>query len=143
MTMPSTGQNPRSPAQPMRVTDEDRARTATMLNDAFARGALGDEEHEQRVARAWAARDGAELATLAGDLPAASAADAERARLQSELREWLDEWRWWFGGAVVMSTIWGVQAIRTGPDFYWPLGPLGIWAAILVAVAIWPSDEDD
>jgi hypothetical protein len=66
--------------------------------------------------------------------------DAEREQRKADLREWLDEWRWWAGGAVIMATIWGVHAIRSGADFFWPLVPLGIWAAILVAVALWPRD---
>lgn len=72
----------------------------------------------------------------------ASADDVARAQRDSDLREWLVEWRWWLGGAVIMSAIWAVRAIRSGPNFYWPLVPLGIWAAILVAVAIWPSQHE-
>jgi hypothetical protein len=45
------------------------------------------------------------------------------------------------GWAVIMTAIWGVQAIRSGADFFWPVVPLGIWAAILVAVAIWPHHD--
>lgn len=59
----------------------------------------------------------------------------------SELREWLDEWRWWLGGAVILSAVWAIQVLRTGTRFYWPIGPLGVWAAVLVAVAIWPRRE--
>jgi hypothetical protein len=35
-----------------------------------------------------------------------------------------------------MAAIWAVNAIRSGPKFLWPTVPLGIWAAVLVAVAI-------
>ncbi len=117
---------------------------AIALGDAFARGSLDAAEHKQRVADAWQARYIQELTVLTGDLPGRgpSAADVTRAQRDSDVREWLQEWRWWLGGAVIMSTIWGVRAIRSGPDFYWPLVPLGIWAAILVAVAIWPSQHE-
>jgi hypothetical protein len=129
-------------SRPLRVTDEDRARTVTALNDAFTRGALADDEHEQRVACAWAAGYADELAALTSDLPAPSEADIRLARREVDRREWLDEWRWWCGGALVMLTIWGVQAIRSGPDFFWPLAPLAIWAAILVTEAFWRDDEN-
>jgi hypothetical protein len=78
---------------------------------------------------------------LNGDPPAATQADDERAQRRSDLRGRLEEWRWWLGGAVIMTAIWGVQAIRSGADFFWPVVPLGISAAILVAVAIWPHHD--
>ncbi len=66
------------------------------------------------------------------------ALDPARRTKDSELREWLDEWRWWLGGAIILSAVWAVQVLRTGMRFYWPVGPLGVWAAVLVAVAMWP-----
>lgn len=60
----------------------------------------------------------------------------------SDVREWMTEWRWWFGAAIIMSALWGIQAIRSDPGFFWPLVPLGMWAAVLIAVAIWPRPED-
>lgn len=116
---------------------------ALALGDAFASGALDATEHDQRVCRAWQARYTGELAALTGDLPGPGRADVARAQRDSDAREWLTEWRWWFGGAVIISAIWGVHAVRSGPDFFWPLVPLGIWAAILIAVAIWPRPDDN
>lgn len=124
-----------------RVTDDDRTRAVLVLGDAFARGSLDAAEYEQRVGRAWRSRRAVELADLTDDLPAPSEAEVARGRRDSDMREWLQEWRWWLGGAVILSAVWGVQAIRTGPDFFWPLVPLGIWAAVLIAVAIWPRDQ--
>lgn len=128
------------PAQ--RVTDAERSRTVAALDDAFLRGALEPDEHESRVAGAWAARDVLELTTLAEDLPDPDAAAALESQRSSDLTAWLEEWRWWLGTAVVLSSVWGVQAARGGLDFFWPLIPLSVWAAILVAVAIWPGDQD-
>lgn len=116
--------------------------TATVLGDAFACGALAAEEHEQRLSRAWAARYISELAALTADLPGPGQADVAQAKQDSDVREWLIEWRWWFGAALIMSALWGIQAIRSDPGFFWPLVPLGIWAAVLIAVAIWPRAED-
>ncbi|KPC58970.1 hypothetical protein [Streptomyces chattanoogensis] len=67
-------------------------------------------------------------------------------RDRKELREWIEEWRYWLGGAVILSAIWGVQCFRRGEQrFYWPLTPLAVWAAVLIAVAVWPrgGEPDD
>lgn len=58
-------------------------------------------------------------------------------------REWGDEWRWWTGVAVILTSVWGVVSLMGGELVpYWPLVPLGIWAAVLLASAIWPSEEE-
>lgn len=121
-----------------RATDDDRERAAHALDDAVVRGSLDPAEHQQRVARAWDAHYTEELAALTGDLPGPATAEVARAQRDADLREWGQEWRWWLGGVVILSAIWGVQSVRSGLDFYWPLVPMGIWAAVLVAVAIWP-----
>ncbi len=140
--MESSYSAPDQGGAPPRASDDDRERVAIALGEAFARGSLDATEHEQRVSSTWQACYVEELATLTNDLPGPGRVEVARAQRESELREWLREWRWWLGGAVIMSAIWGVQAIRSGPDFYWPLVPLGIWAAVLVAVAIWPSQDE-
>ncbi|SPT64272.1 hypothetical protein [Actinomadura madurae] len=41
-----------------------------------------------------------------------------------------------------MTAIWAVTSLRAGEwTHFWPVVPLGIWAAILVSYAIWPSDD--
>lgn len=124
-----------------RATDEDREHSANALSDAFARGSLDAVEHEHRVSHVWQARFTEELAALTSDLPGQAVSDPDRNHRDSEVRAWLQEWRYWLGAAVILAAIWGVQALRSGPDFYWPSVPLGIWAAVLVAVAIWPSQD--
>ncbi|WP_150242794.1 DUF1707 SHOCT-like domain-containing protein [Nocardiopsis quinghaiensis] len=58
-------------------------------------------------------------------------------------REWGDEWRWWMGVAVFLTGVWGVVSLMDGELVpYWPLVPLGIWAAVLLASAIWPSEGE-
>ncbi len=136
-----------SPSRPddvrPRASDDDRERVSSALGTAFANGSLDSLEHEQRLTRAWEARYIDELAALTCDLPGPASAELARARRESDTREWLQEWRWWLGGAVIMTAIWAVQAARSGPDFYWPLVPLGVWAAVLVAVAVWPSPDEE
>ncbi|MFE6224836.1 hypothetical protein [Streptomyces sp. NPDC057854] len=40
-----------------------------------------------------------------------------------------------------MTVIWGVTCVSDGElNFYWPVTPLAIWAAVIVAAALRPSD---
>lgn len=125
----------------IRATDEDRDRTANALAEAFARGSLDADEHEVRLSQAWGARQLEELAALTSDLPNPIGPVTVRAQREADLREWMQEWRWWLGGAVIMSGVWGVRGIAGDLAFFWPVVPLGIWAAILIAVAIWPRQD--
>ncbi len=75
-------------------------------------------------------------------MPAPAPTRSERDR--KDLREWLAEWRYWLGGAVIMSGIWGARCAQKGElTYYWPVTPLGVWAAVLIAIAIWLRDTDD
>ncbi|WP_017572207.1 DUF1707 SHOCT-like domain-containing protein [Nocardiopsis halotolerans] len=68
---------------------------------------------------------------------------SELSALPAPWREWGDEWRWWLGVAVVLTSVWGVVSLMGGELVpYWPLVPLGIWGAVLLASAIWPSEEE-
>ncbi|WP_238782856.1 hypothetical protein [Streptomyces monomycini] len=43
-----------------------------------------------------------------------------------------------------MSAVWGVRCLRKEElAFYWPVTPLGTWAAVLVAIALWPRSEGE
>ncbi|WP_460862055.1 DUF1707 SHOCT-like domain-containing protein [Nocardiopsis coralliicola] len=143
----------------MRASDADRDAAAERLAAALAEGRLTLAEYDERLHAAMAAVHRADLAALTADLPEPPAAPADPVRTgaadgdrhpagaaigpaPSRWREWGEEWRWWLGGAVIMAGIWGVTSIMSGTLVtFWPLVPLGIWAAILLAAAIWP-DED-
>ncbi|MFJ8077239.1 DUF1707 domain-containing protein [Streptomyces sp. NPDC096176] len=128
-------------APAVRVSDHDRDDVLAVLAAALAEGRIDRHEHETRSQRALRARTTDELAVLTADLPAPSPTKAEQDR--KDLKEWLAEWRYWLGGAVIMSGIWGVRCAQKGElTTYWPLAPLGVWAAVLIAVAIWPRDAD-
>lgn len=58
----------------LRISDVDRDRAAAALNTAVSEGRLTWPEHEDRLARVYAARTGAELAPLFADLPQAAQA---------------------------------------------------------------------
>ena len=125
----------------LRVSDRDRDEALDVLAAARAEGRLDQHEHEIRSKRALRARTAAELAVLTADLP--EPAPIRSGRDRNDLREWLAEWRYWLGGAVIMSGIWGARCAQKGElAYYWPVTPLGVWAAVLIAIAIWPSDTD-
>ncbi|NML51978.1 DUF1707 domain-containing protein [Streptomyces sp. R302] len=126
----------------VRVSDRERDAVVALLAVALTEGRLDAHEHAERVGAALAARTAGELAVLTADLPAPRPGPEERRR--KELAEWYAEWRYWLGGLVVMSAIWGVNCLRDGElDFYWPVTPLSIWAAVLVAAALRPGDKKD
>ncbi|MFC8278109.1 DUF1707 domain-containing protein [Streptomyces sp. NPDC057271] len=131
---------PSTPA--VRVSDADRDRVLGILAAALAEGRLDAPEHTSRVQAALRARTADDLGTLTADLPAPTPTRAERGR--SDMAEWLAEWRYWLGGLVIMSAAWGVRCLQKGElTYYWPVAPLGVWAAVLLAVAIWPRRGDE
>jgi hypothetical protein len=124
-----------------RAGDSDRAATAERLASALGEGRIDLTEFDRRTAAAAAATTVGELVPLTADLPV-PAAQVEAERRRRDLGEWLAEWRYWLGGALIMNAVWGVQSIRAGElERYWPLAPLGIWAAVLVAFAVWPRED--
>lgn len=126
----------------LRVGTAEREGVAQILGSAMADGRLTLAEYEERVDAVWKSSTRGELARVTDDLPAVKAeSDVDKS---SEWREYFDEWRWWFGGAIIMSGIWGFQSISDGElNGYWPGWPLGIWALILVAMIFMPDDDED
>lgn len=58
----------------MRISDADRDRAASVLNEAFADGRLSPQEHSDRLDAIYAARTQADIMPLVSDLPGAKAA---------------------------------------------------------------------
>ncbi|MCV2489883.1 DUF1707 domain-containing protein [Geodermatophilus sp. YIM 151500] len=56
---------------PLRASDTERAETVRVLQDAVARGLLGTDEADQRMAAAFAAVHRRDLRPLTADLPPA------------------------------------------------------------------------
>lgn len=122
----------------IRASDHDRTTTIERLGDALAEGALDTTEYNRRLGHALTATTHDDLDRLTTDLPASHAAKAD-----ADKRAWLDEWSYWIGGAAIMTAIWAVSALRAGEwTFFWPVAPLGIWAAVLISYAIRPSHHD-
>ncbi|MFC3999111.1 DUF1707 domain-containing protein [Nocardiopsis sediminis] len=143
-----------TPREGLRASDADRDAVAARLSTALSEGRLDLAEYNLRLDAAMSARTQGELVPLTTDLPAASAAEPDPAapvdlaetgagKAPSGWRNWLNEWRHWLGGAVIMVGIWGVTSVADGrPQEFWPLIPLGIWAAVLIAMPFLPGDED-
>ncbi|MGW5880481.1 DUF1707 SHOCT-like domain-containing protein [Nocardiopsis terrae] len=145
----------RLPADRIRASDTDRDLTVDRLAVAFSEGRLDHEEYERRVGAALSAVLVGELRSLTADLPGARV-PVPRPRPHREHRsgpapegplvpweEWGEEWRWWLGVAGLLTGVWAGASLLGGEWVpYWPLVPLGIWAAVLLASAIWPSGEE-
>ncbi|MDS1270854.1 DUF1707 domain-containing protein [Lipingzhangella sp. LS1_29] len=127
----------------MRASDTDRDETAARLATALGEGCLDLAEYERRLDLAMRARTRGELSPLTADLPEPREADSGNRELTPAWRDWVDEWRWWLGGAIIMTGIWGVTSISSQTLLpYWPFIPLGIWATILLAAAVWPDSRN-
>ena len=137
----------RVPPKRMRASDADRDAVAERLAIALTEGRLDLDEYHHRLTRAMNAVVIGDLLPLVADLPEPKRTGAVPARSRERIpssawKEWIDEWRWWLGGAIIMSSIWGVTSLLAGSLLpFWPLIPLGIWAAILLAAAIWPHND--
>ncbi|TDC50575.1 DUF1707 domain-containing protein [Jiangella ureilytica] len=134
-----------------RAADSDRDLVAEDLRDAFTEGRLDDDEYERRLQAVWEARTYGELDRLTADLPqplqrVQRQAEAEQhqavaERKRREVREYLDEWQSWLGGAVIMIGIWAISSIASGElQRFWPIFPIGIWGLILLAAAFGKRD---
>jgi hypothetical protein len=111
------------PADPtVRIGDAERDLVIDQLADHHAAGRLSFKEFEDRMASAWAARTGADLAVLTADLPAPAPARpptgpaASRLRLDPAVRTYL----------AVMALLWLVWLV-TGTGYPWPIWPMLGW----------------
>ncbi len=129
----------------MRASSADRSVVAERLQLAVDEGRLDLAEYDERLRAVYAATTYGELDRVTADLPAVPAArlpSAQEQRAAADQREWWNEWRTWLGGAVVMLAIWGVTSLVSGElQRFWPAIPLGIWAAVLLAHALFEDDD--
>lgn len=123
----------------MRASDADREAVAERLRHAVDEGRLDLSDYDERLRDTYASRTYGELATITADLPAPAPAPLVQAgsKAVAEKDGRVDEWRSWAGTAVVLVTIWGITSIASGGFlFFWPMFPIGIWGAILLASAL-------
>ena len=121
----------------MRAADTDRVAVAQRLQLAVDEGRLDITDFDDRLQRAYAAKTYGELDRLVADLPApAPRAALVKApnRTVARREEMSGEWRSWAGTSLVLITIWGISSVASGGAlFFWPMFPVGIWGAILLA----------
>ncbi len=121
----------------MRISDADRAAAAERLRIAVDEGRLDLTEYDARLRSAYAATTYGELEPITADLPPVSLPAVKEPAAVVERQKWLNEWREWLGGAVIMIAIWGTTSLVSGSlHAFWPAIPLGIWAAVLLAGAL-------
>jgi hypothetical protein len=124
----------------LRISDADRSAAAERLRIALVEGRIGLTEYDTRLQAAYAATTYGELEPITADLPAVPEAKlpaVAKSRAVDQRHKWLNEWREWIGGAVIMIAIWGTTSLVGGElTPFWPAIPLGIWAAVLLASAI-------
>jgi hypothetical protein len=134
---------PRHPAVPsVRVSDAEREAVVARLQAALTEGRLELQEFEERSAAAYAAKTEAELVPLTSDLPAnvgmvpKTSADPTTAEVMSARRRQLlaGSEQAWVRTAIVLVVIWVIGlVVGYGIQGFWPLYPLGIWGAVLLA----------
>ncbi|WP_026117861.1 DUF1707 SHOCT-like domain-containing protein [Nocardiopsis alkaliphila] len=144
------------PPNRMRASDTDRDLTIDRLAVAFSEGRLDHDEYERRVGEALNAVLVGELRALTADIPSppVPAPRFHHGRVRDTpgdhrpppglpWSEWGQEWRWWATAGGLLTALWGATSVLGGElVLYWPLIPLGIWAAVLLASAIWPDEAE-
>lgn len=128
----------------LRASDADRESVAEQLREALAEGRLDMDEYGRRLDETFAARTYGDLEPITADLPAVP---ARRPAAEPATPKGTDEdrdghgWREWLGTAVILNAIWLVTSFAAGePIFYWPMFPLGIWGAVILASYVWGDD---
>ncbi|MCX6463348.1 MAG: DUF1707 domain-containing protein [Pseudonocardiales bacterium] len=130
----------------MRASDGDRSAVARRLQHAVDEGRLDLGDYDERLQQTYAAKTYGELDRITADLPA-PVPEASPARSGGKdvarRKERGDEWRSWAGTSLVLITIWGITSVAAGTAiFFWPIFPVGIWAAILVASMLERRSKD-
>ncbi|MER7013120.1 DUF1707 domain-containing protein [Saccharopolyspora sp. NPDC000359] len=120
----------------MRASDGDREAVAQRLRAALDEGRLSLPEYDERLQQAYAATTYGELQPLTADLPEPTPPKRSKqlAKREKRKRKQVKEWRDWGGVAVILVAIWLFTSIASGePSFFWPMIPLGIWAAVILS----------
>lgn len=91
---------PQTPQAQLRITHADRDTAADRLKDAFADGQLDQDEFEERLSTVMAAKVGADLQPVFGDLRVQGQDAPEARSAPAEAQPTSTERAWAFGGHV-------------------------------------------
>jgi hypothetical protein len=117
----------------LRVSDEERERTARDIREHFAAGRLDDDELAQRLQAVYSAKTVAELQSVRADLPVLPATPAEqraelaarRAQLQRRILQEAG------GGLGLFLVCTGIWAASGASGQFWP-----IWVALVALIPL-------
>ena len=124
----------------LRVSDEDRDRTAALLREHHALGRLTAEEFSERLDRTFAAKTIGDIDALLRDLPVIDLYRLPDAKLTRQPRQaqvrpvrrvsgaWRGVWGVYFTVNLVCFVVWLLSTPGGYPWFLWVAGP---WGAIL------------
>jgi hypothetical protein len=135
-----------SPDPNLRASDADRERVAAELGDHLAAGRLENEEFQERLSSAYAARTLGELDTLLTDLPAErdrpgnSPAVPLEKESSDELAPTDDSGRpvparfgTWLSVGLFVTAIWGFSSLASEDLLpFWPIWVIGPWGLALL-----------
>jgi hypothetical protein len=117
----------------LRASDEQRDRAAQEIREHFAAGRLSEEELDDRVQAAYAARTEGELNAVLADLPKLPATRAQqKAQLAQRRRELQRRLLQETGGGVALFVLCTVIWLTSGANGqFWP-----IWVALVVLIPL-------
>ena len=107
---------------PLRASDADRERVATMLREHYGDGRLNDDDLSQRVEAAYRASTTSELAKLTADLPAPPGPPRPRRRSGFETSVRIHFTIYLLVNLLLIG-IWAAS----GGGYFWPIWPILGW----------------
>lgn len=83
------------------------------------------------------------MGTESQDTRNTSASSETMSQRDKDTADYVREWRIWAGVTVIVAIVWGIMSMRAGHLIMaWPpLAVMGIWAAVLVALPLFPSSD--
>ncbi len=117
----------------VRISDQERDRAAEEIREHFAAGRLDEDELNERVSAAYAAKTSGELAALRADLPKLPATTAQtRAQLAQRRSQLMRRTLQQAGGGVSLFVLCTVIWLTSGANGqFWPQ-----WVALLVVIPL-------
>lgn len=123
---------------PVRASDAERERVATLVRDAAGEGRLTLAEADERLNLVYATTYRHELHRFVADLPADQPArPADPVRLAGRFAALPPRLRVHAAVAAVLSVLLVVRWVASGVPFFWPAGPMFLlWGSVAVHAAV-------